>query len=166
MPELHIFTDGSVHTQSGIGYGACVTVMDLHQSPDGLRESVQLKRFEHTSSTQLELYTALWALGSLEAVNLSGVRVILYTDSQNLVHLPERRERLERNQYCNKKGQPLKNAEAYQAFYKLMDDIQFDLIKVKGHKSQSQKNKMDLLFTLVDQAARNAVRAMLGNSKV
>jgi ribonuclease HI len=155
MDELMLFTDGSVDTQSKIGYGAYLAVSERGLSLDSLRESVKVKRFDHTSSTKLELQTLLWALKDIQA--LEG-KVIVYTDSQNIMGLPGRRERFEQNSYRSKKGRLLNNYELYQEFYRITDQLDCKFVKVRGHQVSHQKNDIDRLFTLVDRASRNALR--------
>jgi len=62
-----LFTDGSVNTQSNIGYGAYLAVSERGLSLNSVRTSVKVRRFEHTSSTKLELQTLLWALNDIQA---------------------------------------------------------------------------------------------------
>ena len=150
-----LFTDGSVDTQSKIGYGAYLSVSEHGLSLDSLRECVKVRRFEHTSSTKLELQTLLWALGDIQ---VSESKVIVYTDSQNIMGLPERRERFEQNDYRSKKGRLLNNYELYQEFYRLTGQLKCRFVKVRGHQVSKQKDEIDRLFTLVDRASRNALR--------
>jgi ribonuclease HI len=155
MDELMLFTDGSVNTQSKIGYGAYLAVSERGLSLDSLRARVKVKRFEHTSSTKLELQTLLWALKDIQA--LEG-KIIVYTDSQNIMGLPGRRERFEQNSYRSKKGRLLNNYELYQEFYRVTDQLKCRFVKVRGHQVSKQKDEIDRLFTLVDRASRNALR--------
>lgn len=150
-----LFTDGSVNTHSNIGYGAYLVASEREISLDSLRPRVKVRRFEHTSSTKLELQTLLWALSDIEA---SGRRVIVYTDSQNIMGLPGRRERFEHNDYRSKKNRRLNNYKLYQEFYRMTDQLDCEFVKVRGHKVSSQKDDIDSLFTLVDRASRNALR--------
>ena len=90
MDELIILTDGSVNTQSNIGYGACLAVSERGLSLDCLRTRVKVRRFEHTSSTELELQTLLKALSDIQVL---GRKVIVYRDSQNIMGLQGRRDR-------------------------------------------------------------------------
>ena len=150
-----LLTDGSVNTQSKIGYGAYLAVSERGLSLDSLRERVKLRRFEHTSSTKLELQTLLWALGDIQV--LEG-KVVVYTDSQNIMGLPGRRERFEQNSYRSKKGRLLNNYELYQEFYRVTDQLKCRFVKVRGHQVSKQKDEIDRLFTLVDRASRNALR--------
>ncbi len=155
MNELILLTDGSVNTQSNIGYGAYLAVPEYVLSLDSLRERVKVMRFEHTSSTKLELQTLLWALRDVQAL---GSKVIVYTDSQNIMGLPGRRERFEQNSYRSKKNKPLNNYELYQEFYRMTDQLNCKFVKVRGHQVSNQKDDIDRLFTLVDRASRNALR--------
>lgn len=153
-----LLTDGSVNTQSNIGYGAYLAVPECGLSLDLLRAHVKVRRFEHTSSTKLELQTLLWALRDIQAL---GVKVIVYTDSQNIMGLRERHERFEQNNYRSKKNRLLNNYELYQEFYRMTDQLNCKFVKVRGHQVSNQKDDIDRLFTLVDRASRNALREKL-----
>ena len=155
MDELMLFADGSVNTHSKIGYGAYLAVSERGLSLDSLRPWVKVRRFEHTSSTKLELQTLLWALSDIQAL---GSRVIVYTDSQNIMGLQGRRDRFEQNDYRSKKNKRLKNYELYQEFYRMTDQLDCEFVKVRGHQVSNQKDDIDRLFTLVDRASRNALR--------
>ena len=153
--ELLLFTDGSVNARSHIGYGAYLALSDPGLSLEALRARVKVKRFEQTSSTKLELQTLLWAISELP---LSGRKLVVYTDSQNIIGLPARRQRLEQQDYRSGNNRRLNHAELYQEFYRMTDPLDFELMQVCGHKLAKHKNEIDHLFTLVDRAARLALR--------
>jgi ribonuclease HI len=155
MDELILLTDGSVNTQSNVGYGAYLAVSERGLSLEALKTRVKVRRFEHTSSTKLELQTLLWALGDIQA---PGSKVIVYTDSQNIMGLQRRRERFEQNDYRSKKNKRLNHYELYQKFFRMVDQLDCELVKVRGHQALRQKDDIDRLFTLVDRASRNALR--------
>ena len=154
MDELILLTDGSVNARSKIGYGAYLAVSERGLPLDSLRARVKVRRFEHTSSTKLELQTLLWALSDIQAL---GRKVIVYTDSQNIMGLQGRRDRFEQNDYRSKKNIRLNNYELYQEFYRIIDQLDCELVKVRGHQVSNQKDDIDRLFTLVDRASRNAL---------
>ena len=156
MQALILLSDGSVHAQSKIGYGAYLSVPEPGISLEELMSNVRVKRFTQTSSTKLELQTLLWALRDIQ---VSGRKVIIYTDSQNIIDLPGRRKQLERNAYRSSKNRLLNNHELYQEFYRLTDLLDYELVKVHGHLPSKQKEDIDRLFTLVDRASRHALRA-------
>jgi ribonuclease HI len=143
-----LFTDGSVHPPSRIGYGAYLAMTDTNIDPE-----VQVKRFENTSSSQLEIETLIWALHALQPK-----AVTVYTDSQNIIGLPERRCRLEGQNYLTQKNKPIKHADLYREFFHLIDQIDCTFVKVKGHRVSEDKTDIDLLFTRVDRAARQSLR--------
>ena len=155
MHDLKLFTDGSVNTQSKIGYGAYLLVSEPELPLEQLQRQVQVKRFEPTSSTKLELQTLLWALSEILPLHR---KVIIYTDSQNLVGLPARRERLEQTDYYSRQNRRLNNYQLYQEFYRLTDHFDYRLMKVRGHQAAQDKDEIDKLFTLVDRASRQALR--------
>jgi len=156
---MHIFTDGSVNTQSGVGYGAYLQISDLSVGVELLKDLVRVRRFEKTSSTKLELQTFLWALKEgFSSVNGSNISFTLYTDSQNIMSLPGRRERLEKSNYYSSKNQQLRNHELYREFYRLTSEIKYELVKVVGHQVSSKKDKIHKIFSLVDQTARRELR--------
>ncbi len=150
-----LFTDGSVNVQSKVGFGVYLIVHDFEQSLDSLKNLVNMRRFENTSSTKLELQTLLWALNEIKDKR---PKVIIHTDSQNIIDLPGRRERLEENNYSSKKNERIKNYKLYQEFYQIIDLLDYELVKVRGHQPSSKKDKVHKIFTLVDRIARSALR--------
>jgi ribonuclease HI len=142
------------------GYGAYLAVIDHDLSLDSLKKRVKVSRFEHTSSTKLELQTLLWAINDIhDLLN----RVTVYTDSQTIMGLQGRRERLEQKDYRSKKNKHLNNYELYQEFFKMTDQLDITFVKVPGHRGSNQKDDIDRLFTLVDRASRNALREYARN---
>jgi ribonuclease HI len=155
MVELILFIDGSFSNQTNIGYGAYLAVSTLGLPLNSLRAHVKVRRFEHTSSTKLELQTLLWAVSDIQALVS---RVIVHTDSQNIIGLQGRRDRFEQNDYHSKKNRRLNNYELYQEFYKLTDQLELEFVKVPGHQGSKEKDDIDRLFSLVDKASRKALR--------
>jgi ribonuclease HI len=159
MHRIQVFTDGSVNTQRKIGYGAYFIVSAQNTCIDTLKDSVKIKRFENTSSTKLELQTLLWSLEEVISLNSqSDLVVTIYTDSQNIIGLPNRQATLEKNNYLSKKNKQLDNHELYREFYRVLSFLKHKLVKVVGHKKLSEKDDIDKLFSLVDKASRRALR--------
>lgn len=155
MPTILLFTDGSVNTRTHVGYGAYLMVFEDEPLDPAYPPLAKVNAFEHTSSTQLELQTLLWAL---EEVKSFGAHIIIHTDSQNIIGLPNRKERFEANHYLTKQKKLIGNYLLYQAFYKMMDEVKCTFVKMKGHKLAHDKDEMDRYFTLVDRASREALR--------
>ena len=155
LKDVMLLIDGSVHVQSKLGYGAYLAVTETDLSCGSLSAGVKVQRFEQTSSTRLELQTLLWALREIPAPVGT---LTVYTDSQNIIGLHERREHLERNNYRSKNNRLLNNSDLYQAFFRITDQFNRTFVKVRGHRLSSEKDAIDRLFTLVDRASRSALR--------
>jgi ribonuclease HI len=153
IPQM-LFTDGSVDTKTKIGFGAYLFINENIDNTEPKRLEVKTKQFENTSSTKLELQTLLWALNDID---FSNNPILIYTDSQNIIGLLERRKRLEQNNFSSKKNSLIKNHQLYKEFYQIIDKLNLTFVKVEGHKTSKQKDKIDRLFTLVDKASRNAL---------
>jgi len=155
VEEIMLFTDGSVDTNSNIGIGAYLIVLNAETSIEQLNKQIKLKKFENTSSTKLELQTLLWALNEIQG---SVRRITVYTDSQNTVGLLGRRKRFEQNSYRTRTNERIKNYKLYQEFYRITDILDCEFVKVRGHQKTSQKDYIQKIFTLVDRASRSALR--------
>ncbi len=153
---IYLFTDGSVNPQLKVGYGAVLLTKDIKQPIEVLKLQVKLKRFIDTSSTKLELENLLWALSLVK--NEGNSTIIVYTDSQNILKLQERRVRLENNNYLTRGNKEVKNQDLYKEFYRMFDAYNIQIIKVKGHQPGRQKTQEESVFTLVDRASRKAIR--------
>ena len=86
-------------------------------------------------------------------------KVVVYTDSMNIIDLLSRRERLEKNDYRSGQGRRLNNYLLYREFYRLTDQFDCQFVKVRGHQLSQNKDEIDQMFTLVDRASRKALRA-------
>ena len=158
MSNLILFTDGSVDTKTRIGFGAYLAVENVETSFVDLIAKVKTKQFENTSSTLLEIQTVLWAIADGISSNKNTIKLVIYTDSQNILGLLTRRNKLEQRDYYTNRGKQLKNATIYQDFYNIIDRYDCHIIKVGGHNPLHEKNDIDKIFTLVDKASRLALR--------
>jgi len=150
MHTIKLFTDASVNPQIKVGFGAFLIVDENNNY-----NRVEVQQFTDTSSSKIELETLLFAL-KIAKIKTSIIEV--YTDSQSVISLLERRVKLEKNKFVTGKGTLLKNYELYQEFYQLIDELNCKFIKVKGHKKSKEKDDVDRIFTLVDRASRKALR--------
>ena len=152
-----LFTDASVHTQSRTGVGAYLWLADIASPTEHIIAQIKTHHFSDTSSSQCELQALLWAFESLQT-QLKQQPFTLYTDCQNIVGLPARRQNLEQKNFCNARQQRLQHADLYQRFYAWTDRLNIQIIKISGHKASAQKDYVDKIFALVDQAARRVLR--------
>ena len=155
MKKIKLFTDSSVNPQEKIGFGAYLLLDDETELFEDFKDDIKTKRFENTSSTKLELQTLLWALEEISDKN----RVVeVYTDCQNIINLENRRTKLEKNQFYSSQGKLINNYDLYRDFFQKLDSLDLVFIKVKGHKKNILKDKIDNIFNLVDKVSRAALR--------
>lgn len=168
MNTFYLFTDASCNPKLQIGFGAYLLACDFDLKADHmelLKDQVKLKKFEFTSSTQLEIETVLWALQEVEKIipksNFSN-SLVLYTDSQGLAGLPDRRAKLEQLNFKSiGKNRELNQAALYREFYRASDRWQFKVVKLKGHSKSSAKDRAHILFSCVDKGSRKALKSYL-----
>lgn len=156
LEKIGLLIDGSVDPKLKIGFGAYL-LLDKNDPSVNIGK-VEAKKFEETTSTKLELQTLLWALTELEDLSK---KVIVYTDSQNIVSLPGRRKELEQSDFISTKGKRLKNYQLYREFFAMMARMDCEFVKVKGHASTVGKDQINKLFEHVDRTARKALRNFL-----
>jgi ribonuclease HI len=155
MKKIKLFTDSSVNPQEKIGFGSFLILDEKNISFEEMKKNIKIKRFENTSSTKLELQTFLWAL---DEINDKNIIIEVYTDCQNIIGLQNRREKLEKNNFHSSSGKLMNNHELYKDFFEKIDELNLTFIKVKGHKKNSLKDEIDIIFNLVDKASRSALR--------
>lgn len=86
-------------------------------------------------------------------IELKNYNIVVYTDSQNILSLLDRRQKIENKLF--------KNHTEYKEFFNLVDNCNLKIIKIKGHKPKIKKDNIDKIFSVVDKAARKALRNKL-----
>lgn len=157
--EKLLFCDGSVDPPSKIGFGAYLLLnqneLNLYGS-SVYQKKIQTVKFISTSSSKLELQILLFAL---ENINLENGKLTIFTDSQTIANLLNRREKLESNRYISRsKNKEIEHADLYQKFFLFYDELGFNVIKLKGHQKKSEKDIYHEIFTLIDRSSRKALR--------
>lgn len=152
---VYLFTDGSVNTTTKVGVGGYLICSEISHN---IQESdVVLKTFQNTSSTKLELQTFLWAI---QEINSDDKQITAFSDSQNLITLFDRKEKLIKNNFKSSSGKLLNNADLYQEFYNITKGLNIEFVKLKGHSKMEFKSDFDKVFKLVDKATRRALRSL------
>lgn len=145
--------------KSGLGVGAYLSVQDLGTLFESSSENICFRPFEGVTSTELELRTLLWALDECRG---AARKATICTDSQNIVGLPKRRDRLEKSNFQNRLGDRLKLADLYEEFFQRTDDYALDVYKIRGHTRKSERSDLERRFSLLDRSVRKELRIRLG----
>ena len=168
MTGFALFTDASLHAKLSCGVGAFLVlpaaVLDMPVSTRAADffDRLRFQRFAATSSSAIEVQTALWALESYrkECKEIDAGRLHLYSDSQCIAGLLKRRAALESNNFCAKRsGRELNNINLYRRYFELYDAQGFDVIKMTGHTRPSSRDTAHSVFSFLDREVRRALRA-------
>ena len=157
--SINLFTDGSVNPKTRIGFGAYMAFSEELENIEDLSENIKVKKFENTSSSKLELQTLLWALSEV-----SERKIISYTDTQTIVGLLARKQRLQESAYCSKAGRQIRNHELYREFFEYTDKFDIQFYHIRGHKPLISRTPLDRFFAFVDKASRKALRIYSKNT--
>ena len=142
-----LLCDSSFCHKSQIAVGGVV----LADKPD----VIETWTFNENNNIRAEIRTVIWVLETFSQVKDV---ILLSTDCQTVVKLPERQAKLEGNNYCNRNGDQLANADLYRHFFRLFHSRELELQWVKGHRKKSERTETDRLFAKVDQAVRAQLR--------
>lgn len=149
---IEIFTDGSCHTNFNIGAWVAILLIE--------NEKIILKgEAQHTTHNRMELTAVIKAV-EFAFENFKDASLSIYTDSQYVSHLPERKDKLKQNNYNTKKGTPLQNVDLVRILLDQIEDRPINFIKVKAHqKLEAGCSTHSVTYNIeVDKLARQMVR--------
>ncbi len=168
MNKIALFTDASVDPGLKLGVGAYIALpASLRIEKSEVAARLNVRRFEDTSSTKLEIQTVLWALEEYQSgSSIPGCgKLLLYTDSRCVSGLLKRRPGLLARGFLSRKtNRPLRNAPLYRAFYEFHDELGFEVIKVDGHSRSGSCDSAHLIFSFVDKEVRKSLRLWMAES--
>lgn len=148
--SITVFTDGSCHNQLKTGGWASIIFLG--------KEKITLKGHEaDTTHHRMELMAVLEAMRFLEKNNYLGQSIIIYSDSQYVVDLIQRRERLTTSGFRTKKLKPIRNADLVQMVLQFINAPGVQLVKLKSHLKSSSPES--LINREVDILSREMMRS-------
>jgi len=143
---IRVYTDGSCHTQLLLGSWAAILFID--------DEKVILKGNEtDTTHNRMELMAVIKAIEYVDRRHLQSRKLEVYSDSQYVVNLTLRKEKLKHKKFITNKGTPVQNTDLVQKLIEQIEAHDLDFVKVKAH----QKNG-DEINREVDIIVRKLVR--------
>ncbi len=139
---ISIYTDGSCHTQLKTGAWAAIIFINTHKT-------ILKAIVTNTTHNRMELLAVIKALDFVQAQSTTNEPIAVYSDSQYVVKLADRKEKLKQNRFTTKKGSPIQNADLVKILIKQMDTRILRFIKVKAHQKQTEttnhNREVDLL---------------------
>ena len=154
MSTIRIYTDGSCNTTLKTGGWAAIIFLD--------NEKIILKGIEfNTRQNRMELTAVIESLQFIEKKNNSQKLINVYSDSQYVIGIPERTEKLKSNYFLTARGKPVRNADLVEKLIHLIETTNIEFIKVKAHQ---KKDELENYNREADKISRKIVRNYLSTS--
>jgi ribonuclease HI len=149
---IEIYTDGSCHPQFNLGAWAAIIFVNSDKTIiDGIAR--------HTTHNRMELLAVIEAINFTNK-NYPNASIVIYTDSQYVSNIPDRKDKLKKNLFLTKKGIPLQNTDLVKTLIQQIESRQIKFIKVIAHQ-QLQKDGSNYSINYnseVDKLVRKMVR--------
>ena len=152
LQVIDIYTDGSCHPQLNIGAWAAIIFANDNK--------IILKDIaRHTTHNRMELTAAIKAI-DYAVKKTPTASIIIFTDSQYVCRITERKEKLKVNSFLSKKGIPLQNSDLVKLLIHQIETYPIKFVKVKAHQRIDNEctNTPENYNSEVDQLARQLVR--------
>lgn len=148
MNEITIYTDGSCHTQHKVGAWAAIILVDNNEI---LLDGHEL----NTTHNRMELLSVITALEYIEEQKLPFSKTTVKSDSQYVIKIKERKEKLKQANFITKKGKEIQNKDLVIRLIKFIETIELEFIKVKAHQKKTNIRNYNID---VDKTSRKIVR--------
>jgi ribonuclease HI len=148
LEEAEIYTDGSCHTQSREGAWVAIILI-------GGDKTVLSGQVPDTTHNRMELLAVMGALSYLKTNNSRIRKIKIHTDSQYVIGISDRKNKLEALGYSTKKGSPIQNLDLVLDLLKLSASFSIDWIKIKAHQKKGEGPDYNID---ADKLARKIVR--------
>lgn len=145
---ITVYTDGSCHTQLKIGAWASIILNN--------NEKIKLSGTEqNTTHNRMEIQASIESIRYIIEQIAGFQEINIYTDSQYVVGLLERKNKLKTANFLTKKGESIQNPDLVQKFIFLLENYPIKLIKVKAHQKKSELENLNIE---VDMMVRRLLR--------
>ena len=139
--KIEIYTDGACSGNPGPGgYGAVLLFKNHRKEISG--------GFRKTTNNRMELLAVILAL---EAIKVSGVPIVLYSDSSYVVNAVEKGWLFD---WENKAFKKIKNPDLWKRFLVVLRKHSISFVWVKGHDGNIENERCDKLAVLAYQKKR------------
>jgi len=153
--ELSVYTDGSCDPVSGIGGWAAIIL------EDGGNVLLSGKETD-TNHHRMEITAALCALRHIQSTASGNRPIVLFTDSQYLANLPQRKDKLLAAGMRTRKGDILRNRDLLVQLFALLDTLMIAIVKVPSHEKAGNLWNYN---REVDKLSRKIVREAVRDCK-
>lgn len=148
MKTITIYTDGSCHTQHKVGGWASIILVN--------ETEVTLSGFElNTTHNRMELVSVIKAFEFIENKDFQYSKIILKSDSQYVIGIQNRKEKLQKTNFITKKGTEIKNKDLVLQLINFIEKLNIEFVKVKAHQKKNSERNIN---REVDKLSRKIVR--------
>jgi ribonuclease HI len=153
LEKIEIYTDGSCHTQQKVGAWAAIIFLK--------NEKKILSDIEfNTTHNRMELIAVMKAISYVSEMNPES-KLIIYSDSQYVIGIPDRIETFKKQPFRTKSGKEIQNIDLLKKFISLLKSVNIEFIKVKAHQ---KKTEIENPNREVDKLSRKIVREYIKNN--
>ncbi|NPA44951.1 MAG: ribonuclease HI [Chlorobi bacterium] len=153
MKEIIIYTDGSCHTQLKVGAWASIILIE--------GDEILLKDYElDTTHNRMELLAVIKAFEFIEKEKFEYDSIVLKSDSQYVVEIERRMQKLKENNFITKKGTEIQNVDLVKKLISYIEKFPVKFIKVKAHQKKTSERNINIE---VDKISRKIVRTYILN---
>lgn len=125
-PVIKIYTDGSCHTNFKIGAWAAILLF--------ANEKVVFKgEAQNTTHNRMEMLAVIKGIEFADK-KYDKASLVIYTDSQYVYRISERKEKLKEKHFLTKKGIPIQNSDLVKTLIFQIETHAIEFIKVKAHQ--------------------------------
>lgn len=148
---IEVYSDGSCNPKFKIGGWAAII---FFQNKKMILKGIQF----NTTHNRMELLGTIKALEYIKENSLKFNYIKIYSDSQYLVRLLERKEKLKKSDFLKKSGEPIQNNDLVKNIVTYIDSMHIEFVKVKAHQKKSDKKNFN---REVDILSRNLIRTYI-----
>jgi len=146
--RIKIYTDGSCHTQKLVGgWAAIIFIND--------EKTILSGTAVNTTHNRMELTAVIEAIKYVHTKYSNETEVHLYSDSQYVIGLRARGQKLLANNFITQKGNEIQNADLVKEFLSIIAAVNIQLLKIKAHQKQHDEPNYNIE---ADKLSRKIVR--------
>lgn len=134
MPDIiNIYTDGTCHTQLKTGGWAAI----IFRNEDKIAVLKEIVR--ETTHNRMEMMAVIKAIEFVNStIAEKDHRLVVYSDSQYVVNIRQRMEKLKVNNFLTKKGIPIQNVALVKRLIFYIENYNIEFKKVKAHQKEQE----------------------------
>jgi len=149
--EIQIYTDGSCHTQLKIGGWAAIILLGKKK----FEISGWEKNTTHNAMEILAVLKGLEFLNNNTITNSIFTKIEIISDSQYVVGIIDRKEKLKHANFLTKKNTPIRNVDLVKQLIEKIETLPLLFTKIKAHQKKTDSINYN---RVVDKMARAEIR--------